>query len=113
MPRTTVSVRAPSFSATRYTLYGWNCTPASLSWMLIVAIFAAPKVPAGAFVRENYFCCDGKESHWWDTTFFVGLPTWHLVQDVQICRDSVPSETEGCPDFTGDFPEGVEPARDG
>jgi hypothetical protein len=58
----------------------------------------------GAFVRENYFCCDGNESHWFDGGWFVGAPTWHLVQQVQVCRGSQPSETEGCRNFVGDFP---------
>ena len=59
----------------------------------------------GVAARENYFCCDGNESHWWDTAFFAGLPTWHLAQNVQVCRGSVPSETKGCPNMVGDFPE--------
>lgn len=59
----------------------------------------------GVAARENYFCCDGRESHWWDTAFFAGLPGWHLVQNVQVCRGSVPSETQGCPNMVGDFPE--------
>ncbi len=59
----------------------------------------------GAGVRENYFCCDGNESHWFDFGWYIGPPTWHLVQGVQVCRGSKPSETEGCPNFVGDFPE--------
>ena len=59
----------------------------------------------GVGLRENYFCCDGNESHWWDGAFFVGVPTWHLVQNVQKCRDSVPTQTEGCPHIVGNFPE--------
>ena len=55
--------------------------------------------------RENYFCCDGNESHWWDRAFFVGLPMWHLAQNVRVCRGSKPSETKGCVNFVGDFPE--------
>jgi hypothetical protein len=58
----------------------------------------------GVAARENYFCRVGNESHWWDKTFFIGLPMWHLAQDVQVCRDSVPSETTGCPNMVGDFP---------
>ena len=61
----------------------------------------------GAFLKENYFCCEGNESHWFDAGWFVGVPTWHLVQQVQVCRgDSPPSETEGCRNFVGDFPTG-------
>jgi hypothetical protein len=58
---------------------------------------------AGA--RENYFCCDGNESHWWDAAFFFGWPQWHLVQNVQKCRNSIPTQTKGCPNITGDFPD--------
>jgi hypothetical protein len=58
----------------------------------------------GVAARENYFCCDGHESHWWDTAWFIGLPTWHLAENVQVCRGSKPSETEGCPHMVGDFP---------
>jgi hypothetical protein len=63
----------------------------------------------GAFVRENYVCCDGNESHWFDAGWFVGAPIWHLVQQVQVCRSSQPSETEGCGNFVGDFPTGDDP----
>lgn len=59
----------------------------------------------GVSLRENYFCCNGKESHWWDGTFFFGLPQWHTVQNVQKCRDSMPAETEGCPNIIGEFPD--------
>lgn len=59
----------------------------------------------GVAARENYFCCDGNESHWWDRAFFVGLPMWHLAQNVRVCRGSIPSETRGCFNMIGDFPE--------
>lgn len=59
----------------------------------------------GAVARENYFCCDGKQSKWWDVTFFFGLPQWHLVQNVQKCRNSVPDQIDGCPDFVDEFPD--------
>jgi hypothetical protein len=59
----------------------------------------------GVGLRENYFCCDGNESHWWSGALFVGLPMWHLVRNARVCRGSIPSETKGCVNFTGDFPE--------
>jgi hypothetical protein len=31
------------------------------------------------------------------------------VQQVQVCRGSKPSETEGCRNFLGDFPAGDGP----
>ena len=70
------------------------CCTGTHKWRVVVA---------GA--RENYFCCDGNESHWWDKALFVGLPTWHLVENVRVCRDSIPSESSGCPNMVGDFPE--------
>ncbi|MBB5631749.1 hypothetical protein BJ981_007535 [Sphaerisporangium krabiense] len=59
----------------------------------------------GAVARENYFCRDGNESHWWDKAVFFGFPTWHLVENVRVCRGSVPSEIRGCPNIVGEFPE--------
>jgi hypothetical protein len=59
----------------------------------------------GVGARENYLCCDGNQSHWWDAGFFVGWPQWHLVTNARICRGSIPSEIKGCPDMVGDFPE--------
>lgn len=44
LPRTTVKVSAPSFSAIQYRLSGWNCTPASLSTIVTVATFRAPRI---------------------------------------------------------------------
>lgn len=59
----------------------------------------------GLGLKENYFCCDGKESHWFSGYFGFGWPGWHFVTNVQICRGSIPSESEGCPNLVGEFPE--------
>jgi len=59
------------------------------------------------FVVEHYFCCDRHEHHWWSFDFSLNIPYWIIVGDVEVCKDSRPSESEGCPNTVGDAPPGT------
>ena len=56
------------------------------------------------FVVEHYFCCDRHEHHWWSFDLSLNIPYWIITRDAEICKDSPPDESEGCPNSVGDAP---------
>lgn len=55
-------------------------------------------------VARHWFCCDGRQSSWWSWCFGAGK--W-MTTGTTVCRKSIPSESEGCPDTVGDIPSVV------
>ncbi len=64
------------------------------------------------FVVEHYFCCDGHEHHWWSLDLSLNLPYWVIDGDAEVCKDSRPEESEGCPETVGDAPPEGAPSED-
>jgi len=62
------------------------------------------------FVVENYFCCARREHHWWSFNLSLNIPYWISVSNVEVCKDSPPQESEGCPQTgIGEAPAGPYP----
>lgn len=59
------------------------------------------KVRCYGFFGEHWHCCDGRESHWWGWCWGVGSV---IASNITICRNSIPSESQGCPHTVGDAP---------
>lgn len=50
---------------------------------------------------EHWHCCDGRESKWWGKCWGLGNT---VESNVTMCRDSIPNESQGCPNTVGDAP---------
>ena len=48
-------------------------------------------------VGKKWFCCGGREHHWWSLCFGIGTT---IVED-RICKNSIPDESEDCTEFIG------------
>ncbi len=59
------------------------------------------KVRCYGFFGENWFCCDGRESHWWSGCWGFGTT---IAGNQTVCRNSIPSSSQGCPNAVGDAP---------
>ena len=63
----------------------------------------------GAVLTENYFCCDGNEHHWWSFKPLINIKSWVIETNKQVCKKSIPKETEGCPNIIDTVPDpGIE-----
>ena len=57
-------------------------------------------------LKENYSCCEGNESHWFDAGWFVGLPTWHLGNKSKCAAAIAALGDRGLPELRRRFPDG-------
>lgn len=55
------------------------------------------------FFGEKWFCCGGKQSHWW--SFYWGIGNM-ISSGMRVCKDKIPSQIDKCPDTVGDAPPG-------
>jgi len=60
------------------------------------------KVRCYGIFGERWFCCGGHEHHWWSFCFGIGT----RIHEDRICKDSIPDESEDCPNVIGDIPPG-------
>jgi hypothetical protein len=55
------------------------------------------------FVASVWFCCNGKEHHYWKGCFGAGT----AIYQERRCVTKVPTESEGCGHVVGDAPPGI------
>ena len=63
------------------------------------------KVRCYGLFGERWFCCDSREHHWWSFCFGIGT---RINQD-RICKNSIPDESEDCPNLVGEAPPQLSP----